>query len=124
MLECVGSGVLTEMDAMDSIVLSTCDACCSIQLLCHMLSPPYYPLQLPTSEPLSQLDDGYMSDLASGGLLFLRRKYHQMVVQQVHCQWPDDLISKLIEGHAGAPIELEQWLLGSIPCCECYNLVR
>ena len=39
MIEPVESCVLTKMYAMDSIVLSTCDACCTIQLLCHMLSP-------------------------------------------------------------------------------------
>jgi len=60
--------VLTEKDAMDSIVLSTPDACCTIQLLYHMLSPPHYPLQLPSYEPLSLLDQGYKSDPASGGL--------------------------------------------------------
>jgi len=39
MIAPVGSRVLTDMDAMDSIVLSTRDAWCTIQLLCHMLSP-------------------------------------------------------------------------------------
>ena len=72
MIEPVESHVLTEMDATDSIVLSTCDACCTIQLLCHMLSPTHFPLKLPAYEPWSLLDQRYMSDLASGGLLFLR----------------------------------------------------
>jgi len=68
MIEPVESCVLTEMDAMDSIVLSTCDACCTIQLLCHKLSPLHFPLQLPVYEPLSLLDQEYMSDQASGAL--------------------------------------------------------
>jgi len=68
MIEPVESRVLTEMDAMDSIVLSTCDACCTIQLLCHMFSPPHVPLQLPVYEPLSLLEKEYMSGQASGGL--------------------------------------------------------
>ena len=83
MIAPVESGVLIEMDAMDSIVLSTCDACCTIQLLCHMLSPPSAPLQLPAYEPSSLLDQGYKSDQASGGLSFLRREYLQVVVHQV-----------------------------------------
>jgi len=89
MIAPVESRVPTEMDAMDSIVLSTCDACCTIQLLCHMPSPPHFPLQLPSYEPLSLLDQGYMSDQASGDLLFLRREYFQVVAHQVHCLWVD-----------------------------------
>jgi len=42
MIELVESRVLTAKDAMDTIVLSPCDACCTIQLLCHMLSPPTF----------------------------------------------------------------------------------
>jgi hypothetical protein len=68
MIKPVESRVLTDKDAKDSIVLSTCDACCTIQLLCHMLSPPRIPLQLPAYEPLSLLDQGYKPDQASGGL--------------------------------------------------------
>jgi hypothetical protein len=93
MIELVESHVLTEKDAMDSIVLSTCDACCTIQLLCHMLSPPRFPLQLPAYEPSSLLDQGYKSDQASGGLSFLRREYLQVVVHQVHCLWVDELVN-------------------------------
>jgi len=59
MTEPAESHVWTEMDAMDSIVLSTCDTCCTIQSLCHMLSPPDFPVQLPGYEPLSLLDQGY-----------------------------------------------------------------
>ena len=68
MIEPVDCRVVTEKDALDSIVLSTCDACCTIQLLCHMRSLPHYPLQLPAYEPSSLLDQGYKSDHASGGL--------------------------------------------------------
>ena len=50
--------VRTVMDAMDSIVLSSFDACCTIQFLCHTLSPPHFPLQLPAYEPSSWLDQG------------------------------------------------------------------
>jgi len=85
MIEPAESHVLTEMDAIDSIVLSTCDACCTIQLLCHMQSPPHVLLQLPAYEPSSLLDQGYMSDQASGGLLFLHREYLQVVAHQVNC---------------------------------------
>ena len=56
--------VRTEKDAMNSIVLSTCNACCTIQLLCHLLSPTRFPLQLPAYEPSSLLDKGYKSDQA------------------------------------------------------------
>jgi hypothetical protein len=60
MTEPAESGVWTEMDSMDFIVLSTCDASsCTIQLLCHMLSPQHFPLQLPACEYLSWLDQGY-----------------------------------------------------------------
>ena len=93
MIELVESRVLTEKDAKDSIVLSTCDACCTIQLLCHMLSPPRFPLQLPAYEPSSLLDQGYKSDQASGSLSFLRREYLQVVVHQVHCLWVDELVN-------------------------------
>jgi len=92
MIEPVESRVLTAKDAMDYIVLSTCDACGTIQLLCHMLSPLCSPLELPAHEPSSLLDLGYKSDQASGGLSFLRREYLQAVVHQVHCQWVDELV--------------------------------
>ena len=68
MIEPIESRMLTKMDAMDCIVLSSCDACCTIQLLCHMLSPPDFPLQVPAYEPLSLLDQEYMSDQGFGGL--------------------------------------------------------
>ena len=93
MIELVESRVLTEKDAMDSIVVSTCDSCCTIWLLCHMLSPPHFPLQLPAYEPTSLLDQGYQSDEVSGGLSFLRREYLQVVVHQVHCLWVDELVN-------------------------------
>jgi len=92
MIEPVESRVLTEKDAMDSIVLSTCDDCCTIQLLCYMLSPPHFPLQQSAYEPSSLLDQGYKSDQVSGGLSFLRREYLQVVVHQVHCLWVDELV--------------------------------
>ena len=92
MIKPVDSHMLMEMDAMDSIVLNTCDACCTIQLLCHMLSPPHFPLQLPVYKPSSLLDQGYMSDQVSGGLLILCQKYLQVVVHQVHCLWVDELV--------------------------------
>ena len=38
-IELVESRVWAEMDTMDSIALSTCDACYTIQLFCHTLSP-------------------------------------------------------------------------------------
>jgi len=81
------------MDAMDSVVLSTCDAWCTIQLLYHMLSPLRVPLQLPAYEPLSLLDQGYKSDQASGGLSFLGPEYLQVVVHQVHCLSVDELVN-------------------------------
>ena len=68
MIEPVQSCVLTDMDAMDSIVLTTCDVCCTIQFLCHMLSPLHFPLQLPAYEPLTLLDQEYMSDQTTQGL--------------------------------------------------------
>jgi len=62
------SSVLTEMDAMGSIVRSACNACGTSQLVSRMLSPPDFPHQLPTHVPSSWLDQGYKSDQASGGL--------------------------------------------------------
>jgi len=73
------------MDAMDSIVLNTIDACCTIQLHCHMNSPPHFPLQLPAYEPFSRLDKGHLSDQAAGGLLFLCQEYLQVVAHHIHC---------------------------------------
>ena len=93
MIKPVESHVLTEKHALDSIVLSTCDACCTIHSLCHILSPPHFPLQLPAYERSSLLNQGSKSDQASGGLLLLRREYHQVVVHQVHCQWVDELVT-------------------------------
>jgi hypothetical protein len=85
MIKPVESHVLTEKDAMDSTVLSSCDACCTIQFLCHMLSHLHFLLQLPAYEPSSLLDHGYKSDQASVGLYVLRRKYLQVTVHHVHC---------------------------------------
>jgi len=67
MTEPAESHVRTKMDAMDSIVLSTCNAGCTIQLLCHMLSPLHFPLQLPAYESFSLLDQGYRWDQAAEG---------------------------------------------------------
>ena len=53
------SRMRTELDATDSIVLSTLDACYTIQLLCDTLSPQHFPLQLPAYDPLLLLDQGY-----------------------------------------------------------------
>jgi len=94
MIEPVESRLLTEKDAMDSIILSTCDTCGTIQLLCHMLSPLHYPLQLPAYEPSSLLDQGYKSDQASGGLLFLGRENLQVVVHQVHWLLVDEVVDE------------------------------
>jgi hypothetical protein len=85
MIKPVESRVLTEMDAMDSVVLSTCNACCTILMLCHMLSPMDFPLQLTAYEPSSLLDEGYMSDQTSGSVLILHQEYLQVVVHEVHC---------------------------------------
>jgi len=49
-IESAESRVWTNKDGMDSIVLSTFDASCTMQLLCHMLPPPHCPLQLPAYE--------------------------------------------------------------------------
>jgi len=68
MFQTVESCVLTEMDAIDYIVVSTCDACWTIQLFWHIISPPHFALQLPAYQPLSLFDQGYMSDQASGGI--------------------------------------------------------
>jgi hypothetical protein len=62
------SHVWTELDAMDSIVLSTFDACCTTQLFCYTLSTPDFTLQLPATESLSSLDQGYRLDQAAEGV--------------------------------------------------------
>lgn len=41
--------VLMEIDAIDCLALSTSDAYCTIQWLCHMLSPLHDLLQQPSS---------------------------------------------------------------------------
>ena len=51
MIEPVESGVWTEINAMDSIAQTTCDTCYTMQLLCHMLSLPGFPLQLHQQRP-------------------------------------------------------------------------
>jgi len=71
------------MNTMDSIVLSTCAGCCTIQLLCHMISTPQFPLQLSPYDPLSSLYRRYMTDRDSECLQFLCQELLQMVVYQV-----------------------------------------
>jgi len=61
------SRVLTEMDAIDCIAQNSCDAGCKIQLHCRMLFTSHFALQLPVYLPSPSLDQGYMSDQASGG---------------------------------------------------------
>jgi len=68
MIVLVETGLLATMNAMDFIVLSTCNACSSIQLLCHMLSLPHIPLQIPPYESASMLNQGHMLDQAAGYL--------------------------------------------------------
>jgi hypothetical protein len=68
MIEPIESNVLTEKDAMDSIVLSTRDTCFTIQLLCHIVSLPYRPLQLSAYLTSSLIDPGYMTEEDVGGL--------------------------------------------------------
>jgi len=80
----VKCGVRSEMDAKNSILLSTCNACNIIQLHCHTLFPSHFPHQLPPYLPLTWLDQGYMSDQFSGGLWFLCQKYLLVVVFKVH----------------------------------------
>jgi len=87
MIEPVECRVLTEMNAMVSIVLGTYDACCTIQLLCHVLSSLHFELKILAYEPSSLLDQGYRSDQASSGLSFLCREYLQVLLHQVHCLW-------------------------------------
>jgi len=89
MIEPAENLVWTKMDAMDSIVLSTFDACYTMHLVCHTLSPPHFPLQLPANEPLSVLDQGYGRDQAAEGLYVFRWKYLQVVVHPVRCLWVD-----------------------------------
>jgi hypothetical protein len=93
MIEPVESRVWSKKDAMDSIVMSTCDDCYTIQLLCHILSPLRVPLTLPAYAPWTVLDQGYKSAQASGGLSFLRRKHLQVLLHQAHCLWVDELVN-------------------------------
>jgi len=83
------SRVETEMDAMDSIILRTFYACCTIQLLWHLHSHPHDPLQLPAYEPLSLLDQGCRRDQAAQGNEVLHWEYLQVVVCPVCCVWVD-----------------------------------
>jgi len=74
-IEPVESHIWTRLDAMDSIALSTCNACCTIQLLCHSHSLQYCPLQRLRYELECSFNQGYMSDETSGGLKSLHREY-------------------------------------------------
>jgi hypothetical protein len=89
MIEPIESRVLTGKDALDTIVLSSCDACCTIQFLFPMLSLPHYPLQLPANEPSSLLNQGCKSEQTSGGSKFHSLEYLQVVAHQVQCLWLD-----------------------------------
>jgi len=84
MIQPFESHMQTEMDGTDSIALSTGDACYTIQLLSHMLSPPYFPLQIPCYELLSLLEQQLISDYTSGGQWFVRLKYLPVVVHVEH----------------------------------------
>jgi hypothetical protein len=79
--------VLTTINSMDFILLSTYDSCCTIQLLCNMLFPSYFPLQLPGNEPFFSLDQWYMSDQVSGVSEILCCEYFQVEVRHIHCLW-------------------------------------
>jgi len=57
--------VLTEIDIMDSILLSTCDACGRIHMHCHLVSLLHVPLKWSPYESSFLLDPGYISDQAS-----------------------------------------------------------
>jgi len=59
------SHLQTKMDAMDSLILYTFDACWTILFLCHTQSPPHFPLQLPIYKRLSLFDEGYRWDQAN-----------------------------------------------------------
>jgi hypothetical protein len=74
MIEHVESYVLTELDAMYSIVLRTCDACWTIQLNCNLISPQHFPLQLFAQEYTSLSDDGYMLDQDSRCVMFVHHE--------------------------------------------------
>jgi len=52
----------SEIDSMDCIAVSGCDTCCIIQLLCHILLPPYIELLLSSYQPLAVLDHLSRSD--------------------------------------------------------------
>jgi len=66
MIEPIQSRMLIERDILDSSHLSTCNDRWKIQVVCHMLSPPHFALQLSTYQPSSLLNQGYMLDQASG----------------------------------------------------------
>jgi len=89
MIKCAESRVQTEINAIDSIVLSTGDGCCTIQLLYQALSPQHFPLQLPANESLSFLDQGYRWDQAADGLSVLNWEYLSVVVHRGHSLWVD-----------------------------------
>ena len=67
MIAPVQSHEQTEMDAMDTIVLSTCDAWRTIQLLCRELFTLHVAFQLPPYESVSMLDQRCTSEHAFQG---------------------------------------------------------
>jgi hypothetical protein len=73
------------MDVMDSIVLSTCDAGYSIQLLCNTLSAHHFLLQLLAFELMSWLDQGYRFHQAALGIYVHCWEYLQVVVHLIRC---------------------------------------
>jgi len=88
-IEPVESSVQSGMHVMDSIVLITFNIWCTLQSLCHQLSTLYFPLQLPTYEPLSLLDQRFRWDQAAEGSWLVFWEYLQVVVHLVHSLWVD-----------------------------------
>jgi len=82
--------LLTDMYAMDCLVLCSCNTYCTIRLCCNILSPMHFLLQLCAYEPFTLLDQRYMSEQASRVLQFLGGESLQVVVHQLHCDWVDE----------------------------------
>jgi hypothetical protein len=116
----VDSHVMTEIDAMDPIHLSTWTGGCTIQLLCHMLFSAYFPIQLPINV-LVYIGSGvfvrwgfwgcivtWLEVSSCGGVLGLSSKVRVCVHSLMECHWV-------------VLTEVKPSWLGQIPACKIFS---
>jgi len=90
--------LVTNIDATDSIALSTCDVCHTIQLLCCTHSPPEIPHWLLRNKPLSLSDLRHISDRTNGGLWIIHREYLHVGVYWYHWEFIENYLITFLKG--------------------------